>query len=246
MKFLPDRSQSLQIVAATESRQESIRLLDLLPHHFLHLPWRLEQGSSSARPSRRRLPSLHSDTRTLIVRSSGRPSDSANTSAGGAYTVCERQCLDSWDATTSGAGSVVQLSAGMGAGARGAAGAGANNIGSARGDRVGEQKYSLGSSETMVHVPAVFAFAGSASRCTIRFIRFVRGFALVVERSGDSWCDEAAGESTRLLDGPRPLPLSIRLLQMSLLQQASLVANMPYHWCVELIYSGEEVRPILS
>ena len=80
---------------------------------------------AAARVSCRRLPSRDSDARTLIVRSSGRPSDSANTSAGGAYAVCECWCSDSWGVTTSGAGggtadafSVVQSSA------RGAAGAG--------------------------------------------------------------------------------------------------------------------------
>jgi hypothetical protein len=103
--------------------------------------------------------------------------------------------------TTTGAVGVVLSSAG--------AGAGANDTGNVRGDRVGELKDSLGSGETEAHVPApaAFAFAGSASKCTMRFIRFLRGFALdvVVERSGDGWCDEGAGENTGLLEELAPL-----------------------------------------
>lgn len=91
--------------------------------------------------------------------------------------------------TMTGAVGVVLSSAG--------AGAGTNDTGNARGDRVGEPKDSLGSDETEAHVPTAFA---SASRCTIRFIRFLRGFALDVDRSGDGWCVEGAGENTGLLE----------------------------------------------
>lgn len=116
----------------------------------------------------------------------GGPSDSG----GGVYSVCERRCLDDRDVmTTSGAG------------------AGANDTGNnARGDRVGEP---LGSDGTEAHVPAALALAfavGSASRCTMRFIRFLRGFfALDVVRSGDGWCDEGTGENTGLLEELAPL-----------------------------------------
>ena len=47
----------------------------------------------------------------------------------------------------------------------------------------------------------------------MRFARFLRGFALagvllvvvVVERSGEGWCDEVAGENTGLLEELAPL-----------------------------------------
>ena len=116
----------------------------------------------------------------------GGPSDSANTSGGGGgvSSVCDRR----W----------------VGAGG-GGAGAGADHTGKAR---VGEPTCSLASSETVAHVPAAFAFAGSAavSRCTMRFIRFFRGLALVVvERSGDGRCVEGAGEITGLFEELAPL-----------------------------------------
>lgn len=40
-------------------------------------------------------------------------------------------------------------------------------------DRAGEPKCSFGSSGTVVHLRAAFVFAGSASRCTTRFVDFL-------------------------------------------------------------------------
>jgi hypothetical protein len=87
-------------------------------------------------------------------------------------------------------------------------GASNNDAGATRGDRVAEAAepiYSLASSETVIHVPAAFAVAGSASRCTMRFARFLRGLALVAGRRGDGWWNEGAGENTGLLEELAPL-----------------------------------------
>jgi len=177
-------------------------------------------SNTDAAARARRAADRRADTRTLIVRSGdgrnstgdGGPSDSSNANAG-AYSVCERRCLDGWGGTTSGVSAdafgVVLSSAGRGEANAGAGGASGNDVGALRGDRAteaAELKCSLGSSETVIHVPVAFAFAGSASRCTMRFARFFRGFALVAaERSGDGWCDEGAGENTGLLEELAPL-----------------------------------------
>jgi hypothetical protein len=135
--------------------------------------------------------------------------DSAVADAG-VYSVCERLCLDARPATSSGGGCTADLggfavsTAGEDAVANVGAGsaAEASDIGSARGDRVstvGPPEYSLVDSEPITDGRTASPL-DSASRSTMRFTRFFRGFALVGARSGDGWCDEE-GEKAGLLEG---------------------------------------------
>lgn len=124
--------------------------------------------------------------------------DSAVADAG-VCSVCERLCLDTRPATSSGGGWTVDL--GVAVFTAGSVGEGID-VGSARGDRVstvGSPEYSLVSSERVTDRRVVSPL-GSASRSTMRFTRFFRAFGLVAARNGDGWCDEE-GEKAGLLEG---------------------------------------------
>ena len=126
----------------------------------------------------------------------------------------ERRCLDSEPTTSSGGGRTTGPGGGAPstvgtfatAGAGPGSDVGGSDIGSACGDRistVGGLEYSLVSSEPVTHDGVAFP-PESASKSTMRFSRFLRGFALAAERSGDGLCDEE-GENGGLLEGLAPI-----------------------------------------
>lgn len=116
-----------------------------------------------------------------------------------AYSVCERRCLDGGIDRIAGSRGVALSSEDNGAGAE------SGNVDSSRRDcdeSAGAPEDELGSFDPVSEVLAVFP-PDSASKSTMRFTRFFRGFALAAVRRGDGWRDEA-GENVGLLEELAP------------------------------------------